>query len=120
MLQGILGRDGQRTDVDKEFALIFSVFDENESWYLKENILKFAGDPQSVDTDDEDFKESNKMHVINGHLFGNGPNNGNYLKMQVGDRVAWYLIGFGNEVDIHTVHFHANDFIHVSNIDKST
>ncbi|XP_065054471.1 hephaestin-like protein [Rhopilema esculentum] len=113
--KGILGRDGQRTDVDKEFALIFSVFDENESWYLKDNILKFAGDPQSIDTGDEDFKESNKMHVINGHLFGNGPNNGNYLTMQVGDRVAWYLIGFGNEVDIHTVHFHANDFIHRTN-----
>ena len=79
-----------------------------------DNIAKYTLDPKSVSTEDEDFKESNKMHVINGYIFGNGPNEGDYLRMKVGDKVAWYLIGFGNEVDIHTVHFHANDFIHVS------
>lgn len=26
--------------------------------------------------------------------------------MKVGEKVAWYLLGMGDEVDIHTVHFH--------------
>ena len=106
--------EGKRSDVDKEFALLFTVLDENESWYLDENIKKYALAPSFVQKEDDGFTESNKMHAINGFLFANGPNNGDYLRMKVGDKVAWYLIGFGNEVDIHTVHFHANDFIHVS------
>lgn len=114
LLQGTLNGKGKRKDVDKEFALLFTVLDENESWYLKDNIKKYTTNPSSVNTDDDDFKESNKMHAINGFLFANGPDNGDYLRMKVGEKVSWYLIGFGNEVDIHTVHFHANDFIHVS------
>lgn len=33
------------------------------------------------------------------------------LTMNEGDRTNWYLIGMGNEVDVHTVHFHAQTFI---------
>lgn len=33
------------------------------------------------------------------------------LTMNEGDRTNWYLIGMGDEVDIHTVHFHAQTFI---------
>ena len=109
-----MNRQGERTDVDKEFALLFTVLDENESWYLKENIQKRANSPRTVQEEDETFKESNRMHSINGYIYGNGPNYGNYLRMKMNDRVAWYVIGFGNEVDIHTLHFHGNDFIHVS------
>ncbi len=112
--QGTLNRDNTRKDVDREFALLFTVLDENESWYLDENIKKYTLNPRSVSKDDEGFQESNKMHGINGFIYGNGPNNGKYINMDAGDRVAWYLVGFGNEVDIHTVHFHANNFIHVS------
>ena len=28
------------------------------------------------------------------------------LTMQVGDRVVWYLLSLGEDVDAHTVHFH--------------
>lgn len=31
--------------------------------------------------------------------------------MNEGDTTNWYLIGMGNEVDVHTVHFHAQTFI---------
>lgn len=30
--------------------------------------------------------------------------------MTQGHKVDWYLLGMGNEVDIHTVHFHAETF----------
>lgn len=60
---GILtGGSQRRQDVDVDFFLMFSVVDENLSWYLDENIVSFCTDPGSVDKDDEEFKESNKMH----------------------------------------------------------
>nr|XP_008123933.1 PREDICTED: ceruloplasmin-like [Anolis carolinensis] len=82
------------------------VFDENESWYLDENIKTYSANPEDVNKEDEDFIESNKMHVINGRVFGNLHG----LTMHVGDNVVWYLLGMGNEVDMHTAHFHGHSF----------
>ncbi|NXY47037.1 CERU protein, partial [Ceuthmochares aereus] len=89
-----------------QFALLFMVFDENESWYLDENIKTYSKNPQLVDKEDEEFLESNKMHAINGKVFGNLHG----LTMHVGDKVSWYLMGMGNEIDIHTAHFHGHSF----------
>ncbi|TFK05327.1 TRAF3-interacting JNK-activating modulator [Platysternon megacephalum] len=89
-----------------EFALLFMVFDENESWYLDENIKTYSANPDKVNKKDEEFIESNKMHAINGKLFGNLHG----LTMHVGDKVSWYLMGMGNEVDMHTAHFHGHSF----------
>lgn len=56
------GSDRQRTDVDREFALLFMVYDENKSWYLDDNIRTYLGvDPETYEGD-EDFEESNLMH----------------------------------------------------------
>ena len=60
---GILtGSSQRRQDVDIDFFLMFSVVDENLSWYLDENIASFCTDPGLVDKEDEEFQESNKMH----------------------------------------------------------
>lgn len=60
---GVLtGSSQRRRDVDIDFFLMFSVVDENLSWYLDENIALFCTDPGSVDKEDEEFQESNKMH----------------------------------------------------------
>ncbi|XP_056233645.1 ceruloplasmin [Seriola aureovittata] len=88
----------------EEFALLFLVFDENESWYLDENIRTHIRNPRVNLKDDETFIESNKMHAINGYVYGNL----NGLTMEVGDKVYWYLMGMGNEVDIHTAHWHGH------------
>ncbi|XP_055977363.1 ceruloplasmin-like [Sorex fumeus] len=89
-----------------EFALLFLVFDENESWYLDDNIQTYSDHPEKVNKEDEEFIESNKMHAINGRMFGNLQG----LRMHEGDRVNWYLMGMGNEIDLHTVHFHGHSF----------
>uniref|UniRef100_A0A8C7YGA2 ferroxidase n=1 Tax=Oryzias sinensis TaxID=183150 RepID=A0A8C7YGA2_9TELE len=100
------GSDRQRTDVDREFALLFMVYDENKSWYLDDNIRTYLGvDPETYEGD-EDFEESNLMHSINGRVYGNLHG----LVMTQGQKVDWYLLGMGNEVDMHTVHFHAETF----------
>lgn len=42
--------------------------------------------------------------AINGYMYGNL----NGLNMEAGDKVYWYLMGMGNEVDIHTAHWHGH------------
>lgn len=44
--------------------------------------------------------------AINGRMFGNLQG----LTMHVGDEVNWYLMGMGNEIDLHSVHFHGHSF----------
>jgi FtsP/CotA-like multicopper oxidase with cupredoxin domain len=94
--------DGRAAGVDREFVVLFMIFDENKSPYLDANISQFTSAPQSVKKDEEEFKESNKKHGINGLLWGNLDG----LTMKQGERVRWYLIGLGNENDIHTAHWH--------------
>ncbi|XP_010776344.1 ceruloplasmin [Notothenia coriiceps] len=94
---------GVRKEVE-EFALLFLIFDENESWYLDENIRTHIRNPRPNLKDDETFIESNKMHSINGYMYANL----NGLNMEVGDKVYWYLMGMGNDVDIHTAHWHGH------------
>ncbi|XP_072258731.1 ferroxidase HEPHL1 isoform X1 [Pyxicephalus adspersus] len=106
--KGVLDDKGQRRDVAREFALLFLVFDENYSWYLEENIKNYIHkDPSHINITEE-FEESNKMHAINGKIFGNLHG----LIMAEGEKTNWYLIGMGNEVDMHTVHFHAQSFLY--------
>lgn len=47
---------------DYLYTLMFTVSDENLSWYLDDNIEKYCKTPTKVNKDDEDFQESNKMH----------------------------------------------------------
>ena len=77
--------DGLPDDVDREIPLLWLVFNENPPHLSNDG----GGEP-------------NLKHAINGYLFGNLPG----LTMQVGERVRWYVIGFGTEVDVHTVHWH--------------
>ncbi|MEK7407856.1 MAG: multicopper oxidase domain-containing protein [Acidobacteriota bacterium] len=65
-------------DVDREFITLFMIFNEDSG------------------------RERGLMHGINGFIFGNVPG----LVMQNGERVRWYLLGMGNEVDLHTPHWH--------------
>lgn len=100
--RGMADSNGMPKDVDRELVTMFTVLDENASPYLDQNIETYAGDPASVDPDDEDFAESNLMHSINGYVYGNLPG----LDMTEGQRVRWYVMGIGTEVDLHTPHWH--------------
>jgi FtsP/CotA-like multicopper oxidase with cupredoxin domain len=76
--QGMARADGSPKDVDREFVTAFFIFN------------KLGG------------REPGLMHAINGYLFGNLRG----LVMNQGERVRWYVIGMGNEVDLHTPHWH--------------
>ncbi|XP_031232291.1 ceruloplasmin isoform X4 [Mastomys coucha] len=99
--KGSLHKEKEK-NIDQEFVVMFSVVDENLSWYLEDNIKTFCSEPEKVDKDDEDFQESNRMYSINGYAFGSLPG----LSMCAEDRVKWYLFGMGNEVDVHSAFFH--------------
>jgi manganese oxidase len=102
--KGMARADGTPKDVDREFVVNYEVDDENSSLWIDRNIAAFAGKPKSVVKDDEDFGESNLMHSINGYVFGNLPG----LTMKAGEKVRWYLMAMGTEVDLHTPHWHGN------------
>jgi len=101
--------DGSPVDVDRQFVAFFDVMDENKSNYLDDNIAGLS-DAQGVDPDDEDFQESNLMHSINGYVYGNGPAGTTAanpaFRARKGERVRWYLMSLGTEVDLHTPHWH--------------
>ncbi|MGH7571927.1 MAG: multicopper oxidase domain-containing protein, partial [Gemmatimonadota bacterium] len=96
--------DATPVDVDREFVTLFKIYDENQSPYLEANIRAHAGAPEGIDLDDGGFVESNLLHAINGTVYGNLP----VMTMRVGERVRWYVLGLGNETDLHTVHWHGN------------
>lgn len=62
--KGTLYENRTRNDVDKDFALLFMVFDENDSWYLEENVQTYLKKNLSTieEEDDDGFLESNLMH----------------------------------------------------------
>ena len=101
--------DGSPADVDRQFVGFFDVMDENKSQYLADNIDGLE-DGANVDPDDEEFQESNLMHSINGYVYGNGPAGTSAgtpaFRARKGERVRWYLMSLGTEVDLHTPHWH--------------
>ncbi len=105
--RGTTKANGTPKDVDREFVTLFTIFDENVSFYLDHNIQTYTGRPEAVERDDEEFIESNLMHTINGLIFGNVPG----LSMKRSERVRWYMMGLGNEVDLHTPHWHGQTLL---------
>jgi hephaestin len=102
--KGSANPDGSPKDIDREFVTLWTIFDENASHYLEQNVTRFTGRPDRVmlRLEDPEFIESNLMHSINGYVYGNLPG----LTMNSGERVRWYMLDIGNEVDLHTPHWH--------------
>ena len=106
--QGFAKPDGSPKDVDREFVSLFTVFDENASLYLDVNLAACNG---QCDPGDEGFQESNLMHGINGLVYDN---NQGYT-MRKDEKVRWYILGMGTEVDLHSPHWHGATLLHNGN-----
>jgi manganese oxidase len=63
--------DGTPKGVDREYVTLFTIFNENKSPYLDQNIKKYAGNSSAINTQDDEFIESNLKHSINGFVYGN-------------------------------------------------
>ncbi|XP_031980102.1 coagulation factor VIII [Corvus moneduloides] len=96
---------GNQIMSDNMKLVLFSVFDENHSWYLEENIRRFCSDAAHVDIQDPQFYASNVMHTINGFVFDNLQ-----TKLCLNDVVYWYVLSVGAQTDFLSVFFSGNTF----------
>lgn len=111
--------DGRPKDVDREFVTMFIAINENESWYLDDNIRDHTTDPKGVRKDEigvltatgiagtianTGFIFTNVKWSINGYIYGNMP----MMTMRKGDRVRWYVTTLGDFNNAHTPHWHGN------------
>jgi manganese oxidase len=117
--RGMARPDGRPKDVDREFLNMFIAINENESWYLEDNIRDYTKDPKGVNRKEiylftpegmagtiagTGFVDTNVKWSINGFIFGNMP----LMTMNVGDRVRWYVATLGDFNNAHTPHWHGN------------
>ncbi|HLV96987.1 MAG TPA: multicopper oxidase domain-containing protein [Candidatus Acidoferrales bacterium] len=117
--KGMALPDGRPKDVDKEFVTLFMIFDENQSWFIDENIKRHTDDPAGTKKDEATpmdwqglfdfvlpggFSGANERFAINGMQYANLP----MMTMKKGDRVRWYVITMGNGFNLHTPHWHGN------------
>jgi FtsP/CotA-like multicopper oxidase with cupredoxin domain len=117
--RGMALPDGRPKDVDREFVSMFIAINENESWYLEDNILNHTSDPKGVDRTQSrlitpggmagtiagtGFIDGNIKWSINGYIYGNMP----MMTMKQGDRVRWYVATLGDFNNAHTPHWHGN------------
>jgi FtsP/CotA-like multicopper oxidase with cupredoxin domain len=116
--RGMAKPDGTPKDVDREIVTLYRIFNENQSWYLSDNIatydptLKPTQRAELVGVDSEGdssltgygFADGNFKFTINGYVYANGPR----IVMKQGERVRWYVIAIGNGFDFHTPHWHGN------------
>ena len=117
---GQANADGTPKDVDREIVALFAAFNENQSWYVQQNIAAHisAADRQALNKRDaklsdphmyvaftgNGFAETNFKFSVNGYLYGNGP----VMTMKRGQRVRWYLLDVGDVVNFHTPHWRGN------------
>uniref|UniRef100_A0A8C1XCJ6 ferroxidase n=1 Tax=Cyprinus carpio TaxID=7962 RepID=A0A8C1XCJ6_CYPCA len=101
-----LNKTNVQLRVDKEQHVMFTVFDENKSWYHDENINTYCSDPKRVQRDDPEFYKSNVMHTINGYVYESGQE----LGFCNGETVAWYVSSVGEQDYIQTVTFYGHTF----------
>ena len=117
--RGMALPDGRPKDVAKEFVALYMIFDENQSWFLDDNIQKHTDDPAGTKKDEfipldaegrwnfvgpTGFTGVNLRFTINGMQYANLP----MMTMKKGDRVRWYLMTIGFGFNFHTPHWHGN------------
>jgi len=120
---GQANADGTPKDVDREIVALFAGFNENQSWYVQQNVAAHisAADQQALNKRDarlsdphvyvsftgKGFAETNFKFSVNGYLYGNGP----VITMKQGQRVRWYLLDVGDVVNFHTPHWRGGNLV---------
>lgn len=104
--KGYAKPDGAPKDVDREFVVAFAVYDERESAYFKDNLVRRGKTPSTL-MNDANFHQSVMFYTMNGFSYGNL----SMLTMKKGERVRWYLMSSSNGEDVHSPHWHGQTVI---------
>lgn len=117
--RGMALANGHPKGIDHEFVTMFIAINENESWYLKDNVNKYTTDPKGVKIEEfnpinaagyvgtvaaQGFVATNVKWSVNGYIYGNMP----LMVMKKGDHVRWYVTTLGDFNNAHTPHWHGN------------
>nr|XP_048283559.1 coagulation factor VIII-like isoform X6 [Myodes glareolus] len=98
---------GNQMMSDKRNVILFSLFDENQSWYLTENMQRFLPNASDTQPQDPEFQTSNIMHSINGYVFGSLQ-----LKVCLHEVAYWYILSVGAQTDFLSIFFSGYTFKH--------
>ncbi|XP_042530334.1 coagulation factor V [Dipodomys spectabilis] len=77
--KGTLTEDGTQKMFDKQYVLLFAVFDESKSW----------------------SQSSSLMYTINGYVNGTMPD----ITVCAHDHISWHLIGMSSGPELFSIHF---------------
>jgi len=117
--------DGSPADVDREFAVLWSIQDEGKSTVRRESMAwALAGRPVGGAADAASWGNVSggevdaaleaaaggmgmMQHSVNGRLFGTLGG----LEMREGERVRWYSAALGDDRDVHTAHWHGGTVV---------
>jgi FtsP/CotA-like multicopper oxidase with cupredoxin domain len=120
--QGMALPNGHPRGIDHEFVTLYIAINENESWYIDDNINHHTSDPRGVKRDSfgsttatglvgtvatNGFAATNVKWSINGYIYGNMP----MMVMKKGDHVRWYVATLGDFNNAHTPHWHGNTVV---------
>ncbi|KAM4818537.1 coagulation factor VIII isoform 1-T1 [Thomomys bottae] len=98
---------GNQMMSDNRNVILFSVFDENQSWYIMENMQHFLPNAAAVQPDDPEFQVSNIMHSINGYVFDSLQ-----LSVCLHEVAYWYILSVGAQTDFLSVFISGYTFKH--------
>ena len=109
--------------MDREIVALFTAFNENQSWYVDQNVAAHisAADQKALNKIDaklsdphmyvtftgKGFAETNFKFSINGYLYGDGP----VMTMKEGQHVRWYMLDIGDVVNFHTPHWEGGNLV---------
>uniref|UniRef100_A0A8C5RXK4 Plastocyanin-like domain-containing protein n=1 Tax=Laticauda laticaudata TaxID=8630 RepID=A0A8C5RXK4_LATLA len=102
-----LDSKGVQKKADVEQHAVFSVFDENKSWYLEDNIKKYCSNSSTVKKDDPKFYKSNVMYTLNGYA----SDRKDVLGFRQSEIVEWHLTSVGTADEIVPVHLSGHTFL---------
>ncbi|GAA6225317.1 coagulation factor VIII-like [Lates japonicus] len=94
---------GRLVGPDKDWRLIFAVFDENRSWYFNENLQKSS--TSSPNTTDPEFYNSNVIYSVNGIMFSRR----RFVMCQT-DVTFWHVVSVGTQSNFLSIYFTGNLF----------
>ncbi|XP_052598742.1 coagulation factor VIII isoform X2 [Peromyscus californicus insignis] len=98
---------GNQMMSDKRNVILFSLFDENQSWYITENMQRFLPNAADTQPQDAEFQTSNIMHSINGYVFGSLQ-----LSVCLHEVAYWYILSVGAQTDFLSIFFSGYTFKH--------
>ena len=102
--RGQMTASGHPRGVDREFVMLFGVFNENDGSFTAENLKHYTGDTLRQAKSGPITFSGVGFQAINGYVYGNLPLS--TMRMHQGEHVRWYVFSATTADDFHSPHWH--------------